>query len=395
MNLLRLSFAIAAAVLVLGAGFALAATGQSPLWSALLVAALALAVGSAGLAGFLLFKVERMRGDIDRLARTLDGALKDLAAGNERNSLTLGALAGTIDRQIGGVLERIDTAARPRTPDGPPAGGTDAAAPPEPAVRKATQKPAAGERLPAAWAERDLELSLEPIVSVSQGAAAAFEVHAHLHLEDGSERVVRRLSDAADPADLSAFELAMLKAAMHASRRKLAADAKLPLHVAVSAALLGNDAAVGEICGLLDLHPGLASGLVFSVPAEQFVTKDSAVRHGIVRLTISGAAFAAEGWPQEEDALERLKLQGVRIVKLSTDRLLDRERMRRRSMSGADLAELVDRSGMTVVAVDVATDEEAVALLDLGVDLMRGERFSPPRKLKPHAGVGAGLAAGA
>ena len=383
MNLLRIPFAIAAAVLLLGAGFALAASGQSPFWSFLVVISLALAAASSALAAYLLVKVERMRTDIDRLAHTLDGALKDLAAGNERNSLTLGALTGTINRQLGGMLERIESADRPRGPAASPAGGGGDGVPQATGNRKASQNEAAGVRLPDGWAEREPELSLEPIVSVSQGAAAAFEVHAHIFLEDGSERVVRRLSEAANPAELCDFELALVKAAMHASRRKLAADARLPLHVAVSAALLGNETAVGELCNLFDLHSGLASGVVLSVPAEQFATTDHTVRHGIVRLTISGAMFAAEGWPREEDALERLKLQGVRIVKLSTGRLLDRERVRRKSLSGADLAELVERSGMAIVAVDVASDEEAVALLDLGVDLMRGARFSPPRKLKP------------
>jgi EAL domain-containing protein (putative c-di-GMP-specific phosphodiesterase class I) len=382
-NLLRTAFAVAAAVLVLGAGFALAASGQSPLWSVLVVISLALAAACSALAAYLLVKVERMRTDIDRLAHSLDAALKDLAAGNERNSLTLGALTGTIDRQLGGMLERIETADRPGAPAASPAGDGDGGVPQDTRNRKAPRNEAAGVRLPPGWAEREPELSLEPIVSVSQGAAAAFDVHAHILLEDGSERVVRRLSEAANPADLCDFELALVKAAMHASRRKLAADARLPLHVAVSAALLGNETAVGELCNLFDLHSGLASGVVLSVPAEQFATKDNAVRHGIVRLTISGAMFAAEGWPSGEDALERLKLQGVRFVKLSTGRLLDRERIRRRSLSGADLAELVERSGMAIVAVDVASDEEAVALLDLGVDLMRGERFSPPRKLKP------------
>lgn len=392
MNLLRILIAIAAAVLILGAGFALAATGQSSFWSFLVVVSLAFAAGGLALTGYLHFKVERMRGDIDRLARTLDGALKDLAAGNERNSLTLGALTGTIDRQIGGMLERIETATRPEASAASPASVADDGAS---QGRKAPQKSAAGERLPAGWADRELELSLEPIVSVSQGAAAAFEVHAHILLEDGSERVVRRLSEAANPQDLCAFELALVKAAMHASRRKLAAEARLPLHVAISAALLGDEAAVGELCSLLDLHSGLAKGLVFSVPAEQFATKDNSVRHGIVRLTISGAVFAAEGWPREEDALERLKLQGVRLVKLAADRLLDRERIRRKSPSGADLAELIDRSNMAIVAVDVASDEDAVALLDLGVDLMRGERFSPPRKLKPLAQGTSAIDAGA
>lgn len=334
-----------------------------------------------------------MQGDIDRLARTLDGALKELAAGNERNSLTLGALTATIDRQIGGMLGRID--AHPSAPVDaaivvPPADGQAAR---EAGERKPAAKPAAAASLPAGWADRELELSLEPIVSVSQGAAAGFEVLAHLALEDGSERIVRGSPLAAGPADLAAFELALVKAAMHASRRQLgAAGARLPLHVAVSAALLGDEAAVEEVCSLLDRHAETARGLIFSIPAELFTTKDKPIQHGIVKLAVSGAALAAEGWPTEENGLERLKLQGVRIVKLATDRLLDRERVRRKSMPGADLAELIGRSGMIIVAVDVATDEDAVALLDLGVDLMRGECFSPPRRLKSFASDGSATA---
>lgn len=378
--------AITAAALIICAGLALAAAGPSALWPFLTLVTLLLAAVTAALAAYLFLKAERMQGDIDRLAHTLDGALKELAAGNERNSLTLGALTATIDRQIGGMLDRIDTRpdASTEITNAPPANSRSDEAGRGADESKPAAKPAVGASLPAGWAERELELSLEPIVSVSQGAAAGFEVLAHLVLEDGSERIVRGLSSAIGQADLAAFELALVKAAMHASRRQLGAEgARLPLHVAVSAALLGNEAALEEVCGLLNLHSGLARGLIFSIPAELFTTKDKPVQHGIVRLAVSGAALAAEGWPADENGLERLKLQGVRIVKLAADRLLDRERIRRKAMAGADLAELIARSGMTIVATDVATDEDAVALLDLGVDMMRGECFSPPRKLKP------------
>ncbi|SMH39984.1 EAL domain-containing protein [Mesorhizobium australicum] len=377
--------AIIAAALIICAGLALAAAGPAALWPFLTLVALLLAAFAAVLAAYLFLKAERMQGDIDRLAHTLDGALKELAAGNERNSLTLGALTATIDRQIGGMLDRIDTHSDAPTEAAaaPPAENRDDPAGQGAGERKPAAKPALGATLPAGWADRELELSLEPIVSVSQGAAAGFEVLAHLVLEDGTERIVRGLSPAIAPADLAAFELALVKAAMHASRRQLGADSsRLPLHVAVSAAMLGDAAALEEVCGLLDLHAGLARGLIFSIPAELFTTKDKPVQHSIVRLAVSGAALAAEGWPTEENGLERLKLQGVRIVKLAADRLLDRERVRRKAVPGADLAELIGRSGMTIVATDVATDEDAVALLDLGVDLMRGECFSPPRKLK-------------
>jgi EAL domain-containing protein (putative c-di-GMP-specific phosphodiesterase class I) len=39
-----------------------------------------------------------------------------------------------------------------------------------------------------------------------------------------------------------------------------------------------------------------------------------------------------------------------------------------------------------VIATGVSNDEDAVNLLDLGIDLMIGDRFSPPRRVR--SGIG-------
>ena len=41
---------------------------------------------------------------------------------------------------------------------------------------------------------------------------------------------------------------------------------------------------------------------------------------------------------------------------------------------------------MTIIAVNVANDEDAVSLIDLGIDLMAGPRFGGPRRLKADGG---------
>ncbi len=392
----RRHLAIAAAATVLCAGFALVLAGQSTLSVFLTQVSLAMAAASAAVALFVLFKVDRMQGDIDRLARSLDGALRELAAGNARNALTLGTLTETIDRQIGGVLERIDTRVADADGDHPVAAPEGNVVPLATAPRKFPQKAGAGERLPAGWGERPLELGLEPIVSVSRGAAVAFEVYASLLLEDGSEKMVRRLSGAVDPQDLVAFERTIVKAAMHASRRQFGSEGpSLPLHVAVSAAFLGDEASVREVSGLIGIHAGLARSVVLSLPAEVFTARDAAVQRGLIQLSVAGALLACEGWPGTPDARERLQARGAGIVKLSCDRLLDRLRQRRKGPTGADLADIAHGADMTVIATGVANDEDAVALLDLGIDLMGGERFSPPRKLKAPAGEAPARALGA
>ncbi len=379
----RRHLVIAAAVLVLCAGFALVSTGPGIGWSFLILLGVALGLAAAFLAAILSVKLDRMQADMDRLVRSLDGALRELASANERNTRGIGTLSDTIDRQIGGMLERIETQitstpARPQ-PEITLTAGDNVVALGQP-PRKAI---GSGEPLPAGWADRPLELSLEPIVSLSRGAAAGFEVHANLILDDGSERAIRRLSPSADATELAAFERALVTAAAHASRRQLGAEGiALPLHVAISGALLADDAAVRDIASLVQIHPGLSKGLVFSIPAELFASKDPAVRAGLERLAHAEAAIAVEGWPAGEDGLERLKGRGVQLVKLPVDRLLDRTRVRRKALSGSDITEAAERANIAVQATGVALDEDAVALLDIGVDLMCGARFSAPRKLR-------------
>lgn len=383
LKLRRRYLVIAAAVLVLCAGFALVSTGPGIGWSFLILLGVAVGLAAAFLATVLSVKFDRMQADIDRLARSLDGALRDLAAANERNTRGIGTLTDTIDRQIGGMLERIETQitagpAKPQAEITLTAGDNVVAL--GPPSRKAT---AGGEPLPAGWASRPLELSLEPIVSLSRGAAAGFEVHANMTLDDGSERTIRRLSPSADPTELTAFERSLVTAAAHASRRQLGAEGiALPLHVAISGALLANDEAVRDIASLVGIHPGLSKGLVFSIPAELFTSKDPAVRGGIERLAHAEAAIAIEGWPSGDDGIERLKGRGVQVVKLPVDRLLDRTRVRRKALSGSDITEAAERANLAVQATGVTLDEDAVALLDIGVDLMCGPRFSAPRKLR-------------
>ena len=43
---------------------------------------------------------------------------------------------------------------------------------------------------------------------------------------------------------------------------------------------------------------------------------------------------------------------------------------------------MIAEAEIEIIATDVASDEEAVSLIDIGIDLMCGERLSPPRRVK-------------
>ena len=382
-----------AAAALLCAGYALGAGVEaasshlsSPTVSLLSILAICVSAGALAVGILAAMRAKRVQADVERLARSVDATLRGLADGNSRNSSALGALTDTIDRQIGGMLERIDiaTSAQPVAPArdiSPKANNvvTLGAA----ARRAGAQKLPVGESAPLTWlAQGELELSLEPIIAVSQSAAAGFEVYANVSSTDGTAKLVRRLHPDIPTADRARFEFALVKAAMHASRRQLPGDAaKLGLHVAISNALLADADATAEIVQLFELHPGLAQGVILSLPTELLVDPARSHQKVIARLAEAGVRLAGEGWPDPSDGLS-VSESGLSILKLTCNRLLDRDKIKRKAASGSDIAEIAGSAGLTIIATDVATDEDAVALLDLGIDLMAGARFSPPRRLR-------------
>ena len=69
-------------------------------------------------------------------------------------------------------------------------------------------------------------------------------------------------------------------------------------------------------------------------------------------------------------------------------RLLDRVKLRKGQPNGAALVEIADGAGVEIIATDVASEDDAVSLIDMGVDLMSGERLSAPRRLRTDAVAG-------
>jgi EAL domain-containing protein (putative c-di-GMP-specific phosphodiesterase class I) len=132
------------------------------------------------------------------------------------------------------------------------------------------------------------------------------------------------------------------------------------------------------------LHPGLAKSIVVSLPAD--LAESGQHRAALEILSGLDIRFAAEDWSGSQGGLDKLKQAGVRFVKLAADRLLDRTRARKGAPSGTTLFEMAREAGIDVIATDVRSDEDAVSLIDIGIDLMTGERLAPPRRLKDDGG---------
>src|SRR5690606_19737216 len=138
---------------------------------------------------------------------------------------------------------------------------------------------------------------------------------------------------------------------------------------------------VDAVAELARVHRALTASLILSVPAALLGVRGE-TRERLDKLTAAGFRLAAEGWEGEASDLAEAKSRGVHFLKFPANRLLDRERLRRKALSGTEVAEAAAAAGVTIIATGVARDDDAVGLIDLGVDMMEGDRFSGPRRMR-------------
>ena len=374
---------------LVGGASAQAAVGAPVRPDYLLTIALAVSGISLLIAMMAFGNARRARKELRQQMRSMEMAVRDLSSRRDRDTASI----SEINRKISDEIARISeiAAAEPE-----PA----RAETPAPIVREArpmlsvvtadarqdsgTFNTDAESALAAAVAADEMEISLQPIISVAQSAAVGFEAHAHIDL-GGRTLDVRRLAQPVPGLETAAFEAALARAAIAAGRRQLgSASERMPFHVAISDALLSTPRQLDGIVDMARVHRGLLSSIVFSVPYTALMPGTEA-RAGIEKLSATGFRIAAEGWEGTQADAAQIHGAGVQMVKIGVNRLLDRERVRRNAPAGSDLMEAATLAGITVIATGVVRDEDAVGLLDLGVDQMLGERFSEPKRLRSAA----------
>ena len=354
-------------------------------------ATLLLSIAAAAFAYRAYNRANLVAAELDRLTRSMDAAIKDVSLRGDRDAAKLEDLNATVSGKLDALSARIS-----------PAGdealvGSDfekKARVAEPHAQATVSEPDPTETAGIDVALRRMvvgaqaDLSLQPIIAAGRGEAGGFEVHFHIQPEEGKPVDLRRLSRPVADVDPAAYERLAVVAATEAVRRRLGdISEKIPLHVAISSALLQDGLEFATVLDIFKLQPALAKAVVMSLPADLLASGE----HTAALQLLSGLdiRFAAEEWSGSRAELDEMKKAGVGAAKIAAERLLDRTKTRKGTPSGAALVEMADDAGVDVIATDVQSEEDAVSLIDMGVDLMTGERLSAPRRLKTDGPGGA------
>lgn len=336
-------------------------------------------------------KSRALEAELRRVTRAMDSSIRQFDRRTKREAVSAGELNALVARELEEMAARlprkeglVEHAEPLPEPTGPNVVAHPASRRQRPAqARQSAEARAEAARIDAflvgAVASGQIELSLQPIISVEKGQAVGFDVHVHVDAEGAAPMDIRRLGHAVPGLDRAALERLVVTTAAQTARRKLG-DTPTPLHVAISEALLRSEAELGAVIALIAQYPLLAGSIVLSLPAELLAGADDAV--ALELLTGAGVALAAEDWSGPAQGIAGLKHLGTSHMKFPADRLLDRVGQARAGPPAIDLIQAASAAEISLVATDVRNDEDAVSLIDLGVSLMVGDRFSGPRRLK-------------
>lgn len=338
-------------------------------------------LGLAGLA--LLFFVhtwrsERRIADLQRengnLARSIDTIMRSTPRNVERDYVSQADLGRRIREELVWAAERSprDANSGKLVFEEAPLGSTPEALP------AGLDGEAIAATLATIIATDRLEISLQPIVSVSLGQSVAFDILTCIDLPQGSQLHLKRIADgsALDPAD---FDMSMFLVAVDTARRRLGrVSERMKLHLALSEQVLQHEEAISDFCSLVGLHPGIARSIILSLPPQAGRRPDLA---GVVR-TLYDAGFSLALESDGGRPVAGIRLPPLEYIKFDAgllNAIAD-------SMTGDVAAQLPVRlwpdGCPPIVALGVETEETAMRLIDLGIDLMAGDWFSPPRRMQ-------------
>jgi EAL domain-containing protein (putative c-di-GMP-specific phosphodiesterase class I) len=380
-----LSFLVAAAVVCGGFYFLLSglvAGGMPEAQVVLMTAAAALMLALCGaIFGLLAYRRSASAStEITRLALSVDAAIRELSSREKPGLASNTKRVASVSRKI--EAARIEPISQP-APIEPAAPSATIIT--HPALLRSAQDDKPAEAMDdAAAAIRDalsagrIELSLQPIISIARGEAAGFDVFAHLPQHGDRQLELRRPENPSSGMPMAAFERLLVASSVQTAIRHLGdASEATPLHVAISEALLEDSAELATVLTLFSQHANDVRSIVLSIPAT-VVEGDNNHAQALGLLAQSGVRIAVEGWSGNAESLEQSARGKIAFIKLSASELLDPVNFQKIEA----LREQAGATGISVIATEVALDDDAVGLIDLGIVLMTGPRFSGPRRIK-------------
>jgi cyclic-di-GMP phosphodiesterase TipF (flagellum assembly factor) len=359
---------------------------------------------------------DKMSSDFDALAKRLFQLEHRLAHSAQRStdpalSSTVAEVTGEIgllggiirelaetvaaqDRDVADLkskLEQVEVRPPPPARPTPPSFQPPPIPHPEPSLLPSTRKePAAPDAealraaaiLQAFEADR-LELHLQPIVSLPQRKVRFYEALARLRLPDETILVPAEFLPLLERSGHSAeFDRRVIGRGLAIARHLMARGSEAIISINLSPRSVEEAGFLRSVTRIVDAYPDTIGRIVFELSQRCWRTLDAERAGALAALRDKGVPFALDR--ATDLRLDPLALadRGVRFVKLPADLMIAAERNKGLDIEVSDLASVLRRAGIKLVAERVEREEIVPDLIDLDVPLAQGFVFAAPRAVR-------------
>ena len=231
-----------------------------------------------------------------------------------------------------------------------------------------------------------IDLYLQPIVTLPQRKVRYYEAMSRLRTEDGDIIPAVDFIDVAESIGLmpKIDNLAVFRC-VQVTRRLLLKSRDVGLFCNLSAATLTDALMFRQFLDFMDANRALASSLMFEFTQEAYRSFGPIEHESLAALSERGFRFSMDHVADLHIDPNELADRSFRFLKVPAKLLFNKVAATHSDIDPEDLADLLARSGIDLIAERVETETTVVELLDYDVRFGQGFLFSPPRPVRSEA----------
>ena len=231
-----------------------------------------------------------------------------------------------------------------------------------------------------------IDLYLQPIVTLPQRKVRYYEAVSRLRTENGDTIPATDYIDIAESIGMmpKIDNLAIFRC-VQVTRRLLMKSRDVGLFCNVSAATLNDALMFQQFLDFMDANRALASSLTFEFTQEAYRSFGPIEHEGLAALAQRGFRFSMDHVADLHMSPNELADRSFRFLKVPAKLLLNKVVGMQSDIDPEDLADLLARAGIDLIAERIENEMTVVDLLDYDVRFGQGFLFSPPRPVRAEA----------
>jgi len=235
-----------------------------------------------------------------------------------------------------------------------------------------------------------IDLYLQPIVTLPQRKVRYYEAMSRLRTEEGDIIPAGDFIDVAESIGLmpKIDNLAVFRC-VQVTRRLLLKSRDVGVFCNLSAATLTDALMFRQFLDFMDANRALASSLMFEFTQDAYRSFGPIEHESLAALAERGFRFSMDHVTDLHFEPNELAGRAIRFLKVPAKLLLNKVAATHSDIDPEDLADLLARSGIDLIAERIETETTVVDLLDYDVRFGQGFLFSPPRPVRAEALQGA------